>query len=63
MKIISSSKEGHILQVNKHKVFKKINLKFKIIIIRNKISYMAFEKGMTIKELFFSTILKSYQKF
>ena len=38
-------------------------LKYSIIIIRNKISYMAFEKGMTIQELFFTTILKSYQKF
>ena len=28
-----------------------------------KISYMAFQKRMTIQELFFSAILKSYNKF
>jgi len=30
--------------------------------IRMKISYMAFEKNMTVLELFYYTILKTYKK-
>ena len=38
-------------------------LKYKIMKIRMKISYMAFEKSMTVQELFYSTILKTYNEF
>jgi hypothetical protein len=35
-------------------------MKYKIIKFRMKISYIAFEKEMTIKELFLTTIMRSY---
>ena len=34
--------------------------KFKLLRIRMKISFSAFEKNMTINELFYRTILSSY---
>ena len=37
-------------------------MKYSVMKIRMKISYMAFEKNMTILELFYSTILKTYKK-
>ena len=35
-------------------------MKYKIIKFRMKLSYIAFEKELTIKELFLTTIMKSY---
>jgi len=34
--------------------------KYKILKVRMKISYIAFVKNMTVHELFYRTILKSY---
>ena len=51
------------MQMNEYKVFKKVCLKYMIMKIRMKISYMAFEKGMTIIELLLSSILCSYRTF
>jgi hypothetical protein len=42
------------------RVFKKVFLKYKIMIVRSKISFMALNAGKTINELFHSTILKSH---
>ena len=47
---------------NEHMVFKKVYLKYLILKIRAKISYIAFVKKMTIVELFASTILKCYNE-
>jgi hypothetical protein len=44
------------------KVFNTVLMKYKILIIRNKISFMAFEKRMTVNELFLNTILKCFQE-
>lgn len=51
------------MQLNEMQIFKKIFLKYKIMIIRAKISFMAFEQGRTINELFMVSIIKSYNKF
>jgi len=45
---------------NEHKIFRKVYVKYLMLRIRAKISYMAFAKRMTIVELFFTTILRSY---
>lgn len=44
-------------------VFRKVFMKYRIMIVRNKISYMAMRKCMTIKELIASTVLDSFKKF
>lgn len=49
------------MQMNEMKIFKKIFLKYKVMVIRAKISYMAFKKGKTINELILSQIIKSYK--
>lgn len=38
-------------------------LKYKVMRIRSKISFMALEKRMTVYELFMTTIKKSYLEF
>jgi hypothetical protein len=47
--------------MNEYMVYKKVCLKFSIMKIRMKISYMAFEKGMTIIELIMRSIMISYK--
>ena len=47
---------------NEHSIFKKVYLKYLILKIRAKISYMAFAKRMTIVELFATTILRCYNE-
>lgn len=42
---------------------RKAIMKYKIIRIRIKISYYAFAKNMTVKELFISKLIESYQFF
>ena len=42
---------------------KKTALKYSILRIRQKISFMAFMKKMTIQELILQTIVKSHEKF
>ena len=49
------------MQMNEMKIFKKIFLKYKVMVIRAKISYMAFKNGKTINELILSQIIKSYK--
>lgn len=59
---IKKSKEVKILQENEHFIANRVFLKYKIMKIRAKISYMAFEKRMTIAELFLEAILKSFNQ-
>ena len=59
-KYISAPVETEIRLKNEHKVFRKIYLKYMILRVRAKISLIAFEKRMTILELFVSTIQSCY---
>jgi len=49
---ISKMREYQFMQMNEMKVFKKVFLKYKIMIVRSKISFSAFASGKTINELF-----------
>ena len=51
------------MQANEQKLFYKVYFRFLILRVRAKISFMAFEKRMTIVELFTSTILKCYKTY
>ena len=51
---------GECVTLASSKVFNTVLMKYKILIIRNKISFMAFEKRMTVNELFLNTILKCF---
>ena len=42
-------------------IFQKVNTKYKIMKIRQKISFIAFEKSVTIKELIVNQIFESYK--
>ena len=50
-----------IIQKNEHSLFRKVYMKYLILKVRAKISYMAFVKKMTVIELFATTILNSYE--
>ena len=52
----------NIKQTNEHNLFRKIYLKYLIMRIRAKISFMAFEKRMTIVEIIVNAIFKSYRE-
>ena len=60
--LISDSVMYNIKQTNEHTLFRKIYLKYMIMRIRAKISFMALEKRMTIVELLITEIFKSYQQ-
>lgn len=49
---ISKSREHQIMGSNEYKVYKRVCLKYTIIMVRNKISYHAFLEQKTIVELF-----------
>ena len=49
-----------IKQTNEHNIFRKVFVKYNLLRIRAKISFMAFEKRMTITELFSTTIMKCW---
>ena len=49
-----------IKQSNEHKVFRKVYIKYLIIRVRAKISFMALIQRKTIVELFATTIEKCY---
>ena len=57
---ISKMREHQFAQMNEMKVFKKIFLKYKVMIIRAKISFSAFQKGYAINELIIRQIISSY---
>jgi hypothetical protein len=50
-----------IIASNEHHLFQKVMMKYKVMRIRAKISFMALQKRMTIYELFISTIQSSYR--
>ena len=51
---ISKSREQQYIQINEAEMFRKVCLKYTILKIRHKISYMAFMKKKTIPELLIS---------
>jgi hypothetical protein len=57
---ISDSVRYKIRQTNEHNVYRKVFLKYLLLRIRSKISFLAFKKKMTIVELFSNTILKCW---
>lgn len=59
-KFISQSVFQSIRQKNEHLLFRKVHLKYLILRVRAKISYMAFERRMTVAELIVYTIKKCY---
>jgi len=50
--LISESVQQRIKQTNEHNLFRKVYLKYIILRVRAKISYIAMKKRMTIVELF-----------
>ena len=53
---ISKSREQQYIQINEADIFRKVCLKYTILKIRHKISYMAFMQKKTIPELFIKQI-------
>lgn len=53
---VSDSVRYQIKQSCEHKLFRKVYLKYIIMRVRSKISFIAFEKRLTIQELFIMTI-------
>lgn len=53
---VSESVRLRLIQTNEHYLFRKVYIKFLIMRVRAKISFMALSKRMTIVELFASTI-------
>ena len=51
-----------IKTTNEHKVFRKVYLKYLIMRVRGKISFMALVKRLTITELFLRAIEKSHNE-
>lgn len=60
--LVSDSVMYNIKQTNEHVLFRKVYLKYLIMRIRAKISFMALERRMTIVELMITTIFKSYRE-
>ena len=59
-KYISECMMLSIKTTNEHKVFRKVYIKYLIMRVRAKISFMALVKRLTIVELFLRAIEKSY---
>ena len=59
-KKMSEQVRQEISKRNEHTIFRKVYLKYLLLRIRAKISFIAFEKRMTITELFFVTILSTF---
>jgi hypothetical protein len=55
--------KAELLQLLKYKLWKKTCKRYRILIIRNKISFSALQQCLGINELFLKTMLKSYQYF
>lgn len=54
--LISDSVKLNLIQKNEHKLFRSIYMKYLIMRIRSKISFIALRKRMSIVELFVTTI-------
>lgn len=59
---ISVMRKHQFQQKNETNVFRKVYQKYRIMMIRNKISYMAFEKGQTLLEFLIIKIYETYNK-
>ena len=57
---ISESVRLRLIQTNEHYIYRKVYMKYLIMQIRSKISFMALTKRMTIVELFASTIQRCF---
>ena len=53
--------KSRIMQINEAFIYRKVKTKYTIIRIRNKLSYLAFMKGITIAQLFLNSILRTYK--
>lgn len=60
---LNENRERKINARSEYLIYKKVLLKYKIMIVRSKISYQALINRMTILELFCTQILSSYNKF
>ena len=61
--LISASNEQLMMSTNENFLFRKIYIKFIVMRVRAKISYMAMIRRMTVVELFVTAIQKSYKDF
>ena len=59
---ISKYAEHSLLQINEQKLYNKVFMKYRIMTMRAKISFMALEKRQTITEFIVTQILNSYQE-
>jgi len=57
---LSQGRELEIIRVNELKIFNRVLKRFKLLRVRAKISFMAFEACLSVKELFFAAIWKTY---
>lgn len=58
--IISKAREHQISQKNEFLLYRKVFLKYQVMKIRAKISFMALEKSMTIVELIVDSIKRTF---
>ena len=63
MKKIPAYQKEKIKAEIRHQIMKTVMFQFRLLRVRCKISYIAFEKRMTITELFLTQIKKSYIHF
>jgi hypothetical protein len=57
---MSESQRLRITLMNEHNVFRRVYIKYVIMRVRAKISFIALKRRMTVVELFASTIQKCY---
>lgn len=57
---ISESVRLRLIQTNEHNIWRKVYMKYLIMGVRSKISFIALVKRMSIVELFASTIQKCF---
>ena len=50
---VSAHLEQRIIHINEAAVFRKVLIKYSLLRVRNKISYMAFMKNITVYQLFY----------
>ena len=51
-----------IKQRSEHSIFRKVWFKYLLMRVRAKISFIAFQKRLTVHELFITAIMKSHKK-
>jgi hypothetical protein len=58
--VITKAREHQIIQKNEFSLYRKVFLKYQIMKIRSKISFMALQKCMTVTELILDSIKRTY---